>query len=156
MQKVKILARNVKPYFYALKCYINEDQDKPIYNQIVGIKWCRLGDNILWFMLQTHNFFSAAPDDELELVEVDPGEDHCNKPPFELPPRPELSESIFERAIVAKKGNDIELLKKTIQEFEELVIKERHELARTNKKLVEMGILLTQILHGKTDVKIST
>lgn len=152
MQKVKIRARDVKPYFYALKCYVG-DHDKPIDNQIVGIKWCGYGDNLLWFMLETYNFFSAAPDDELELVEIDPGPDYRSKPPFELPPRPELPETIFERSRLAKQSRDMDLMKRTIQELEEVLTKERDELRKTNKKLVEMGTLLTQILHGKTNVK---
>lgn len=155
MQKIKIKARDVKPYFYALKCTVG-DHDKPIDNQIVGVKWCSFGDNLLWFMLETYNFFSAAPDDELELIKIDPGEYHRNLPPFELPPRPELPETIFERSRIAKRSRDLDLLRRTIEEFEEVLTKERDELKKTNKKLVDMGTLLTQILHGKTNVKTPT
>ena len=64
MKQVKAI--DVKPYRWALWCSVG-DSGKPFENEIVGRKWSPDG-KLIWFMLDSHNFYSAAPGEVLELV----------------------------------------------------------------------------------------
>lgn len=68
LQRVK--ARDVVPYEWAVWCTV-EGRPRPFANTIEHVKWTEDGQR-LSFMLGTHNFYSAAPDDELELVPCTP------------------------------------------------------------------------------------
>lgn len=62
-----VRARDIKPYHYALWCRIQDG--KPFCNDICGVRWSEDGKK-LWFMLESHNFFDAEPDEMVEVVEV--------------------------------------------------------------------------------------
>jgi hypothetical protein len=66
---VRIRATDVRPYRWALWCSV--DGGEPFANPIEGRRWSEDGQHI-WFMLDTHNFYKAAPDDEIELIPVVP------------------------------------------------------------------------------------
>lgn len=61
----RVKARDVVPYHWALWCSIEDG--KPFANEIVHVSWSDDGERI-WFGLETHNAFSAGPDEEVELV----------------------------------------------------------------------------------------
>ena len=62
-QKVKAI--EVVPYEWAIWCSVAGSQ--PFANEIVAQKWSDDGQHI-WFMLESHNFLKAAPDDVLDLL----------------------------------------------------------------------------------------
>jgi hypothetical protein len=62
---VKIRADEVKPYRWGLWCTVGGGE--PHSNPIVSAKWSEDGQRI-WFMLDSHNFYDAEPDEVLELV----------------------------------------------------------------------------------------
>jgi hypothetical protein len=64
---IMVRARDIKPYHYALWCRIEDG--KPFANDIVGVRWSEDGTK-LWFMLESHNFFDALPDEMVEVVEM--------------------------------------------------------------------------------------
>lgn len=64
-QKVK--ARDVKPYQWAFWCSIMGGE--PFANEIVSAHPSECGA-YLWLMLDSHNFYKASPDDELDLIPV--------------------------------------------------------------------------------------
>ncbi len=68
---VKVRAIDAKPYHWAMRCTIGDDP-RIIDNEICARKWSEDGRHI-WFMLDTHNFVKAAPDEELDLVPRTPG-----------------------------------------------------------------------------------
>lgn len=80
-----VRARDVQPWFWGQWCSIEDGE--PFTNVICSVRWSDDGEH-LWFMLETHNFFKAKPDEILELVSREPSEYHRSKPPFVLPPRP--------------------------------------------------------------------
>lgn len=61
----KVKARDVKPYEWALWCSIMGSE--PFANDIVSVHPSECGA-YLWFMLDSHNFLKATPDEELELI----------------------------------------------------------------------------------------
>lgn len=65
----RIKARDVRPYHWGIWCTVGDDP-KPFVNSIEGRSWSDDGSKI-WFMLGTHNFHCAAPDEELDLVAVE-------------------------------------------------------------------------------------
>jgi len=67
----KVRAIDVVPYRWALWCTVGGS--KPFANDIVHMRWSDDGRRI-HFGLDSHNFYSAAPDDELELVPVEPSD----------------------------------------------------------------------------------
>ena len=67
---IKVRAIDVEPYHWAVWCTVG-DNPNPFCNAIVGRKWSEDGQKI-WFMLDTHNFMDADPDEVLELVPEDP------------------------------------------------------------------------------------
>ncbi len=62
-------ARDVVPYFHGIWCSIGGR--RPFVNEIVGRKWSDDGSEI-WFMLDSHNFYSAKPDQMMRVVEIKP------------------------------------------------------------------------------------
>jgi hypothetical protein len=66
-ETVRVQARNVVPYRYALWCRI--EGGKPFANEIVGKRPSDNGTH-LWLMLDSHNFIKAEPDEWLELVPI--------------------------------------------------------------------------------------
>lgn len=60
---------DVVPYFNGIYCTIQDS--KPFVNQIVTRAWSENGDKIQ-FMLESHNFDSHPPDEEIDVVEIDP------------------------------------------------------------------------------------
>jgi hypothetical protein len=64
---VKKRAIDVLPYVNAIWCTVAGS--KPFANTIESRSWSEDGSKI-WFMLGTHNFYDAAPDAEIEVVEV--------------------------------------------------------------------------------------
>ncbi len=65
---VKVRAIDIKPYRYGVWCTI-EDNPKPFVNEIVNRRWSEDGQHI-WFMLDTHNFMKATPEEEVAVVET--------------------------------------------------------------------------------------
>ena len=63
---VTVRARDVKPYHYGIW---SSTGGEPFANCICGVKWSEDGKH-LWFMLESHNFFEAAPDEEVEVVDL--------------------------------------------------------------------------------------
>ncbi len=65
---VKVKAIDAKPYRFALPCLIGPEE-RPTLNMMC----CRrmMSDGKIGWLLDTHNCFSAAPDEELTLVPVD-------------------------------------------------------------------------------------
>lgn len=66
---MRVLARDVVPFEWALWCTGEGGGREPFANTIVAVRWEPSGR--LSFMLDTHNFLSADPDDELELVPLE-------------------------------------------------------------------------------------
>lgn len=64
-----VRARDVLPYHWGIWCRVGDDP-KPFVNTIEGVSWSEDGQH-LWFMLGTHNFYKADPDEEVELVACD-------------------------------------------------------------------------------------
>jgi hypothetical protein len=64
MQNVRAI--DVRPYEWGIWCTV-EGSPKPFTNVIEMRKWSEDGQSI-WFMLGTHNFHNAKPDDILTLV----------------------------------------------------------------------------------------
>ena len=62
----RVLARDVLPYHWGVWCTVG-GRPEPFSNTIEHVSWSEDGQH-LWFMLGTHNFCKAAPDQEIELV----------------------------------------------------------------------------------------
>jgi len=67
MQKVHAI--DVRPYRWGIWCRVG-DNPKPFTNAIESRRWSDDGQTI-WFMLGTHNFHNARPDEELTLVPME-------------------------------------------------------------------------------------
>ncbi len=65
---VKIKAIDITPYFYSMPCELPGDQF--ILNEMCCRRWSDNGDKI-WWLLDTHNTFSAKPNDLVEVVPTD-------------------------------------------------------------------------------------
>lgn len=65
----RIRAVDVQPYRWGQ--WSSVGGSTPFLNQIVSKRWSENGDRI-WFMLDSHNFMSAEPDEVLELVPMKP------------------------------------------------------------------------------------
>ena len=63
---VTVRARDVKPYHYGIW---SSTGGEPFANCICIVKWSEDGKH-LRFMLESHNFFEAAPDEEVEVVDL--------------------------------------------------------------------------------------
>lgn len=68
-EETAIKAIDVKPYRWALWCSVGGSE--PFLNDIVCRKWSEDGEEIV-FMLDSHNYLSSKPDDELNLVPIEP------------------------------------------------------------------------------------
>ena len=68
-KQVKVRAIDVLPYHWGQWCSI--DGGPPFVNDIVSRRWSDDGEHI-YFMLDSHNFLKAVPDEELELVPLEP------------------------------------------------------------------------------------
>ncbi len=68
--QVRKRAIDVTPYEHAIWCTVGDS--KPYANTIVSRRWSEDGAKI-WFMLDSHNFLSAAPDEEIDVVENETG-----------------------------------------------------------------------------------
>lgn len=66
---VKVRAIDVLPYRFGIWCTVG-GWPQPFANEIVGSRWSEDGKKI-WFMLETHNFQEADPDELMELVPID-------------------------------------------------------------------------------------
>jgi len=64
--QIKKLAIDVTPYEHGIWCVVGTGD--PFVNTIVSRKWSDDGSKI-WFMLDSHNFMSAKPDELVEVVE---------------------------------------------------------------------------------------
>ncbi len=64
---LKIKAQEVKPYHYGLWTCIEDGE--PFANCICSVKWSEDGKS-LWFMLESHNFYKADPEEEIEVVDL--------------------------------------------------------------------------------------
>jgi len=67
MQKVRAI--DVRPYRWGIWCTVG-DNPKPFTNAIESRRWSDDGQTI-WFMLGTHNYHNARPDEELTLVPME-------------------------------------------------------------------------------------
>jgi hypothetical protein len=65
----KVRAIDVVPYRWGLWCTVGDS--KPFVNDIEGVSWSDDGQHI-WFMLGTHNFYKAEPNEIVELVPCEP------------------------------------------------------------------------------------
>lgn len=66
----RVRARDVVPHCWGLWSSVMDD--KPFVNPICHVKWSEDGSR-LWFMLESFNFYSATPDQMLDLVPIQPG-----------------------------------------------------------------------------------
>lgn len=64
---VTVKAIDVSPMSYGLYCSVGNYD--PFVNPICHRSWSECGTKI-WFMLDSHNFISALPDEELKLVKL--------------------------------------------------------------------------------------
>lgn len=65
---VRKRAIDVTPWRHAIWCTVGGG--KPFANTIESRSWCENGTRI-WFLLGTHNFYSARPDETIEVIEVE-------------------------------------------------------------------------------------
>lgn len=65
--QIKMKAIDVVPHKYGQWCSIGDG--KPFVNPFCHRQWSDDGETI-WFMLESHNFYDAKPDDEMLVVEV--------------------------------------------------------------------------------------
>lgn len=108
----KVMARDVRAGAWAVWCTA-EGYPGPFANEIVHVSW--MDDGRVSFMLGTHNFLTAAPDELVELVPIRPpiaksdGSLFYQGAGYELPllpvRRPEPEEEIKAlRSALAEKG----------------------------------------------------
>ena len=65
-KQVKKRAIDVTPYQHSIWCVVGSGE--PFANPIVLRKWSDKGDKIV-FMLDSHNFLFAYPDEEIDVIE---------------------------------------------------------------------------------------
>lgn len=63
-----VRAIDIVPYHAALWCSIGDGE--PFANEIVGHKWADDGSDTIWFMLDSHNCFSARAEEMVECIVV--------------------------------------------------------------------------------------
>lgn len=148
----KIRARDIKPYYWGMNCFLGESKT-PTLIQIVNMKWDDLDYNKLWIMLETHNYVSVDADEELEVYSMEVNEfssiesDHSHHT-FTLPPPPSNEETLLNQI-----SKEINRLKETDPELSALLVELRKTLYQKEKAIVDMGILLNDLIHGKVHVK---
>jgi len=64
-KQIAMKAIDIVPYRYGIWCCIKDGE--PFVNTIVGQDWSEDGESI-WFMLDTHNFLNARPDEMVDVV----------------------------------------------------------------------------------------
>ncbi len=69
---VKVKAIDIKPYRYYLPCLMGEEE-RPMFNEICIRRWSEDGKKIT-FMLDSHNFLFAKPDELVEVVPIKKGQ----------------------------------------------------------------------------------
>jgi hypothetical protein len=147
----KIRARDIKPYYWGMNCFLGESKT-PTLIQIVNMKWDDLDYNKLWIMLETHNYVSVDADEELEVYPMEVNEFYLyegdSRRTFQLPPPPSNEETLLNR--LTKETNR---LKETDPKLSALLVELRKVLYQKEKAIVDMGILLNDLIHGKVDVK---
>lgn len=67
--EVRKRAIDVTPLTHAIWCSIEDGE--PFVNHITLRRWSEDGKRIV-FMLDSHNFLFAAPDEEIDVIETDP------------------------------------------------------------------------------------
>ena len=67
----EVLAIDVVPYEHSIWCTVGDS--KPFANMIEMRSWSEDGEHI-WFMLGTHNFYKAKPDETVKVVAGERGE----------------------------------------------------------------------------------
>lgn len=67
--QVQKLARDITPYYHGIWCSVGGGE--PFVNAIELRRWSNDGKHIV-FMLGTHNFLKAAPDELIDVVELQP------------------------------------------------------------------------------------
>lgn len=58
-------ARDLKPYHYGL--WSSVEGGEPFSNTICIIRWSEDGEH-LWLLLETHNPYKVAPDEDIEVI----------------------------------------------------------------------------------------
>lgn len=66
-EETEVFASDVRPYEWAR--WDSIESSEPFSNTIVSVKPSDCGE-FLWFMLETHTFFKARPNDVLKLIRV--------------------------------------------------------------------------------------
>lgn len=84
-ESVTIKGRDLKPYHYALWC--STMGGEPFANTIDLIRWSDDGE-YLWLMLDTHNFHKVGPDEDIEVIPLNPTGYYAKYADWTLPPRP--------------------------------------------------------------------
>jgi hypothetical protein len=99
-----VRARDVQPYVWGIWCEV-EGIKEPFVNTIMSVKWSDDGERI-FFGLETHNFDSRKPEEEIELVPIPPKPHRANYPPFVLGPRPrwDTCDKCGHRSLSARSG----------------------------------------------------
>lgn len=69
--EVSLPAIEVIPYHYSLRCIFTGNKERVVSVEIVGRHWSEDGEKI-WFMLDSHNFYSAAPEEAMRVVPYRP------------------------------------------------------------------------------------
>jgi hypothetical protein len=91
---VSILAKDVKPYHYGVWSI---EGGEPFANCICTIRWSDDG-KFLWFGLDSHSFYKAAPFDKIELVDFSNNKlwerSRQRHADWVLPPLPESAASV--------------------------------------------------------------
>jgi hypothetical protein len=92
-QTVAVRAGDVKPYEWAQWCRIEDSE--PFANEIVSV--CPADDGVhLWFMLDSHNFLKAHPEEVLDLIPV-------GRPAFVRTFQPKRVEPDFQPTVASPK-----------------------------------------------------
>lgn len=64
--QITMKAIDVVPHKYGLWCSVGNGE--PYVNPFCHRKWSEDGESI-WFMLESHNFYNAKPDEDMKVVE---------------------------------------------------------------------------------------
>lgn len=71
--EIELRALDIVPYRFGIWCTVAGSL--PFVNPIVHRSWSEDGE-YLWFMLDSHNFHKAKPDDMVKVVPLDCRHDH--------------------------------------------------------------------------------
>jgi hypothetical protein len=66
---VRKRAIDVTPYLHGVRASFASEPGRVFTTEIAGRSWADDGEAI-WFMLETHNFMKHAPDEMIEVVEL--------------------------------------------------------------------------------------